>query len=145
MTFREKYELEQERKRQRYVNPPQNPPVVKWAITVYAGKILYDWWSKRKEKNKLKRIEKILGKVNKIKLDLYSSERDAYIVEKSILKFNEVLSSKNPLSIIEDPQEYEVYYTSASNAIQRSSPDPIQDQEYLDACIEYVRSLWHKS
>ena len=133
MTFKEKLELEQERKKQRYINsqpliPKPVKQVVIWGIVLYTG-------------SKLKKVENALGKKCKFMLDLYVNERDAKILESVVTRFNEVLSSKRPLSIVNDPEEYEAYYRAGKGAIERSSPSPERDMEYLDMCIEYVRNL----
>lgn len=143
MTFREKLELEKERKKAQIVKPPVVTPakVFGWGITLYTGKVLYDWWKERKESQKLSRIEKNLGKKCKFHLDLYSDERDAKIVESVILRFNEVLSSKRPETVITDYEDYETYYNAAVNAIKRSSPSVNQDLDYMQTCIEFIRSL----
>ena len=67
MTFKEKLELEKERKKQRYINsqpliPKPVKQVVIWGIVLYTGKILYDWWNSKKNKSKLKKVENALGK-----------------------------------------------------------------------------------
>lgn len=146
MTFKEKLELEKERKKQRYINsqpliPKPVKQVVIWGIVLYTGKILYDWWNSKKNKSKLKKVENALGKKCKFMLDLYVNERDAKILESVVTRFNEVLSSKRPLSIVNDPEEYEAYYRAGKWAIERSSPSPERDMEYLDMCIEYVKNL----
>lgn len=146
MTFKEKLELENERKKQQYIHSkPLIPEPVKtvavWGIVLYTGKVLYDWWQDRKDKKKLKKIESSLGKKCKFMLDLYSSERDAKIVESVVTRFNEVLSSRRPESIVKDPEEYEAYYRAGKAAIERSSPWPDKEIGYLDTCIEYVRNI----
>ena len=146
VTFKEKLEWEKEKQKNKKVNqsPLISPTVKKIAIAgivLYTGKVLYDWWNERKEYKSVKRVESILGKRSKFHLDLYSDERDARIVETCVSRFNEALSSRKPQTVVTDKEEYETYYTAASRAVQRSSPSPQKDQEYLDACIEFVRNV----
>lgn len=148
VTFKEKLEWEKEKQKNKQTQP-RSPMIssntvktaLGWGIVLYTGKVLYDWWKDRKNTKSVKKIESILGKKSKFHLDLYSNDRDAKIVESCITRFNEVLSSRKPQTIVTDKEEYETYYTAASEAVQRSSPSKTRDQSYLDACIEYIRNI----